>query len=179
MDILTPQQLIKSGTEAFQKGNFKEAGEYFRSAAEGFEQQTDHLMQAEALNNQSVALLQNNEPQKALEIVQGTEKVFEDAGDKKRQAMALGNMAAALEAMKRLEEAEQYYVQSSVIFKEIGEHDLRMEIQRSISALQLKQGRQLEALASMQIGVDNLERPNAKQKLLKKILKIPQNYLNR
>jgi hypothetical protein len=46
---------------------------------------------------------------------------------------------------------------------------------QSLSMLQLQMGRQLQALASMQNGIEGVERPSASQKMLKKLLNIPFN----
>jgi len=50
---------------------------------------------------------------------------------------------------------------------------------QSLSALQLRTGRQLEALATMQAGVERIERPGLKNRLLKKILDLPFRLFNR
>jgi hypothetical protein len=50
---------------------------------------------------------------------------------------------------------------------------------QSISALQLRTGRQLQAVASMYAGVENIEKPTLKQRLLKRILGIPIQILNK
>jgi hypothetical protein len=50
---------------------------------------------------------------------------------------------------------------------------------QSLSALQLRTGRQLEALATMQSGVSKIKRPGLKNRFLKKILDIPFRLFNR
>jgi hypothetical protein len=44
---------------------------------------------------------------------------------------------------------------------------------QSLSALQLRTGHQLEELATMQAGLDGLEKPNPQQRALKKLLQMP------
>jgi tetratricopeptide (TPR) repeat protein len=130
-------------------------------------------------NNQSVALLQSGSANAALEVVSGTEEIFAEAGDRRYQALALGNKAAALEELGSLEEAAEAYEDSANILKELGENDLRASVMQSLSALQLKQGRQLQALATMKSGLENVQRPNPKQRVAKKILQIPFDFMNR
>jgi hypothetical protein len=48
---------------------------------------------------------------------------------------------------------------------------------QALSALQLRMGRQLEALATMNAGLAEVKRPNPAQRLAKKILQVPFDYL--
>jgi tetratricopeptide (TPR) repeat protein len=89
--------------------------------------------------------------------------------------MALGNRGAALEALERNEEALIVYQQAADILQQAGEDQLRAQVMQSLSMLQLQMGRQLQALASMQNGIDGVERPSASQKMLEKLLNIPMN----
>ncbi|MBN2502132.1 MAG: hypothetical protein JXB38_15215 [Anaerolineales bacterium] len=179
MEVKSPEELAKEATKAYQSGEYLEAGAAFKAAADGYEAANDALQAAEMRNNQSVALLQGDDAEGALAVVQGTDAIFAAAGDKLRQAMALGNQASALDALKRLEEAEAAYVASADLLKELGEDDLRATVMQSLSALQLRSGRQLEALATMKAGVDNVEKPNLRQRMLKRLLKLPQKFMNK
>jgi len=172
-ETLTPQQIAKEAQSAYKMGDYASAAQSFEAARQSYLAADNPLMAAEMANNLSVALLQTGDPQGALQAVEGTAALFSEAGDQKRQALALGNQAAALEALKRLEEAEQAYWQSAEILKTLGETDLRLSVMQSISALQLRSGRQLQAVATMQSGVENIEKPTSKQRLLKRLLKIP------
>jgi hypothetical protein len=50
---------------------------------------------------------------------------------------------------------------------------------KSLSALQLNNGRKLEAWATMKAGVDGIKRPNIKQRTLKHLLEMPFKFLNK
>ena len=134
-------------------------------------------MGAEMANNCCVAFLQAGEPQAALDAVSGADVVFRITGDPKRQAMSLGNKGAALEALGHLEEAEQIYWEAAEIFSELGESELRLPLMQSISAIQLRTGRQLQAVASMYAGVENIKKPTIKQRFLRHLLRIPLDIL--
>ena len=179
METHSLAELRKSGAEAYQTGKYSEAAEHFEAAAHGYAAQDDVLNAAEMRNNQSVALLQAGDPQKALESAADTETIFEAAGDVRRQAMAVGNIAAAQDALGRLEEAEEAYRHSAALFAEIGEDELRANVMQSLSQLQLRTGRQLEALATMQSGVEDIKRPSLRQRLLRRLLKTPFKLLDR
>ena len=172
-EILTPQQIAKEAQSAYSQGDYAGAAQSFEAARQSYLSAGDEISAAEMSNNISVALLRAGDAQGALQVVEGTAEIFGNAGDQKRQALALGNQAAACEALNRLEEAEQLYWQSAEILKNINENDLRLPVMQSISALQLRTGRQLQAVATMQAGFENIEKPSTKQRLLKRLFNIP------
>jgi len=178
-EILTPQQIAKEAKSAYRAGDFATAALSFEAARQGYLSAHDAMMAAEMANNCSVALLLAGDNVGALQAVEGIEIIFLEAGDRKRQAMTLGNRAAALDALDRLVEAEQTYWMAAEIFKELGETELRLPLMQSISALQLRTGRHLQAVASMYAGVEKIEKPTLKQRFLKRFLGIPIQILNK
>jgi tetratricopeptide (TPR) repeat protein len=171
--------LIKEAQKAYKKQDYAHAAQSFRSAAVALSGVGDELAAAEMLNNTSVAYLQAGYPELALETAAGTDKKFAAANDIKRQAIAIGNQAAALEGLGKLEEALSLFETSADLLKQCGELELRASVMQSLSAVQLRLGRQLEALASMQAGLENIPHPTAKQRLVKKILRSPLDYFGR
>lgn len=176
-ETLTPQQIAKEAQSAYKMGDYASAAQSYAAARQSYLAANDPLMAAEMANNLSVALLQAGDPQGAWQAVEGTAILFSQAGDRKRQALALGNQAAALEALQRPEEAEQAYWLSAEILKDLGETDLRLSVMQSISAMQLRSGRQLQAVATMQAGIENIEKPTPKQRLLKRLLNVPMKMI--
>ena len=81
--------------------------------------------------------------------------------------------------MDNLDSAVRAYQDSSELLKEIGDQELRPTVMHSLSAVQLRQGQQMEALFTMQAGLDEIENPGIKQKILKKVLRSPLSYFNR
>ena len=63
------------------------------------------------------------------------------------------------------EEAEKLYWEAAGIFGEIGEKDLRATVLQSISRLQLGGGRFMEAIASMESGINEVEKPSFTQRI--------------
>jgi tetratricopeptide (TPR) repeat protein len=174
-EATSPQNLAKEGKSAYQRRDYPAAASAFEAARLGYQTMGDELNAAEMANNCSVAYLQAGDGQAALDAVEGSETIFAQAGDLRRQGMALGNRGAALEALERSEEAIVVYQQAAEILQQAGEDQLRAQVMQSLSMLQLQMGRQLQALASMQNGIEGVERPNASQKMLKKLLNIPFN----
>jgi tetratricopeptide (TPR) repeat protein len=177
MDIQSPQDLAAEGKQAYTAGDYAHAAEAFFQAAQGFKTAGEHSAWAEMANNQSVALLQAGEAQAALHALAGTPDVFEAQNDALHLAMAYGNRAAAWDALNQVVEAEADYRQAGEIFKALGETELRAELMKSYSALLLRTGRQMEALAVMKTGVDSMEKPGVKGRFLRRLLEIPFKWL--
>jgi len=174
-EATSPQSLAKEGKSAYKRGDYQAAAHAFEAARLGYQTIGDELNAAEMANNCSVAYLQAGDGEAALAALEGSETIFTQAGDLRRQGMALGNRGAALEALERNEEALVVYQQAADILQQAGEDQLRAQVMQSLSMLQLQMGRQLQALASMQNGINGVERPSASQKMLKKLLNIPMN----
>jgi len=170
-DLLTPQNLAEEGMKAFQKGQFESAANSFAAAAEGYAAAGKPIDSAEMKNNQSVALLKAGNAQGAFDATVGTESIFQTAGDIRRQGFAVGNEASALEELGRLDEATQKYQQSADLLEKAGEDQMRVIVLQSLSALQLKQGKAIDAAMTMQSGVTGVKKPTLKQRIAKTLIK--------
>ncbi len=164
------EQIIEQAKAAYQDEDYSRAAELYRSAQKEYAAAPDPLAAAEMANNCSVALLKAGDARGALQAVEGTDAVFSQANDVKRQAMALANKAAALDALKKFPEALALYEQSSDLLKQIGENELRAYVLKSISPVQLRQGKQLEAIASMQASLENKPNPGVKDRFVKRLI---------
>jgi tetratricopeptide (TPR) repeat protein len=178
-EILAPEGLSREGSAAYQGGRFAEAAQLFEQAARGFDAAGQKANAAEARNNASVAFLKAGDAAEALRTVQGTVEVFEVEGDIRRQGMAFANLASALEGLGKLDEALERYEQSSALLRQIGEKEMRAVVLKSISALQIRTGKQFQALASMDSALENQPRLSLREKLLHKLLRIPLDMLKR
>lgn len=180
MDSKTnPSDLAESGKKHYEREDYIQAAEAFAASAAGFRTAEDALSAAEMDNNRSVALLQAGEYQAALDAAARTDKTFASAGDTRRQAQALGNQAAAMAGLGRKQDAEDLYWKSAQLLEACGEKDLRATVLQAISRLQLGEGRYMQALASMESGLEGVPKPSLAQRLLKRLLKIPGKLLNR
>jgi tetratricopeptide (TPR) repeat protein len=169
--------LIRRAKETYQAGRYPEAAGLFEQAARQYSLGGDELNAAEMANNRSVALLQAGDAQGALDAVEGTDQVFAQAGDVRRQALAIGNQATALEVLKRLDDALERYRQSAALLKQIGDEENRAVVLKSISALQVRTGHQLEALASMDAALSVQKKLTLQERFLKKLLDVPMRML--
>lgn len=173
MEINSIQDLVTKAQAAYADGKYLLAAEQFEAAASGYQARGDALQAAEMANNRSVALLQAGEAQAALEAVGETEAQFREAGEVGKQAMAVGNRAAALDALKRLDEAEAEYQRSANLLDAAGETEMRAHVMKSLAALQIRRGKQADALLNMQAGLTGKKKPSLRERLLSKLLDIP------
>lgn len=178
-EVLNPNQVISEAESAYSAGDYLQAAQFFKSAQRSLKVMGDKIRAAEMANNCSVALLKAGEAKDALLVLDGSYEVFENAGDTKRQAMALGNRAAALDVLKEFEPAMKAYQDAAELLNQIGERELYLSTMQALSALQLRTGDQLGALGTMKAGINKIESPNMKQRLLRKLIDFPFKLLNR
>jgi len=167
---MDPQTLNEQGKQAFQSGQLDSAVDSFRAAAAAYASEHDDLNASESKNNLSVALLQSNKAQEALEAALGTDDIFAKAGDLKRQGMAIGNQAAALEALKRFDEALAAYERSAAVFADAGEGDLRALVLKSAAGLKLKKGKVTESVFKMVGSLDAKQNPSFFDRILRAVV---------
>jgi tetratricopeptide (TPR) repeat protein len=172
-------RILKEAQAAYQRGEFLNAAQLFEAAESSCLAADDRLAAAEMANNASVAYLQAGDAQTAWDKAQGTDELFAQAGDKKRQAIALGNQGAALEVLQKFDQSRDCYERSADLLKDAHEPELRASVLKSLSALQLRRGSQLEALASMNAALANQKKLSFKEKMMKKLLQVPFKMLNR
>lgn len=178
MSELTPSPMIQQAKDAYEANRFQEAAELYAKVASDCQAAGDILQAAEMQNNRSVALLQAKQPQAALDAAQGTDLIFAKAGYLRSQAIALGNQAAAMEALNRLQEAEDLYIKSSQLLKMTQENELRVYLLKTLSALQMRRGKRVEALFSMSTALDLQENLTLRERILKLLLKVPFRMLH-
>ena len=163
------KQLLDAGKKAYQRGEYFEAAQAFSAASRICTSQGNPVLAAELANDGSVAFLMAGKPQEAFSLVDGTPEVFKTKGDQKRMGIALGNLGEALHS----------YQQSAECLSETGDDQLRLYALQSLSALQLRMGMRLQAIATMQAGLEGIEKPNPQQALARRLLRIPFELLNK
>lgn len=163
----------KQAMDLYRQGQAAQAVEIFLELEEIYRAQGNDLKGDEMANNLAVALLELDQAERAIALVEATPQRFLAAGEPILAAQAYGNLGAAMAAADRVEEAEQAYRQSLQLFQEQG-HDEGMTFAgQALSQLQLKQGRPLEALASVEASLEGQKKPGLRQRLMRTLLKLP------
>ncbi len=172
------QTIIEQANQAYQQGNLQLAVELFSQAADLYRGQGDELSAAEMRNNLSVALLRDGHYQAALEAAAQTDLVFAQSGDRRRQAIAISNQAAALDSLGDLGQALELYQISAGLFKELGEEEMLAMVLQNISSLQLRTGKQLQAVATMSSALEYKPKLSFRERIIQKLLRNTTKKMN-
>lgn len=168
--MTTATEIKEQGLDLFRRDQLPAAAEKFLEAARLFQAERQPLGAAEMLNNVCVVRLAEKDWDAALRAVLGTPELFQQNGQPLRQAQALGNLAAAHDGAGHLDEAAALYQQAIDLYKELGDTENRAACWKAFSALQIKQDNKLQALASMQAGLNLSTDLSPKEKTLKGLL---------
>lgn len=163
-------ELKDQALRAFQADQLTDAAEKFAAAAQAFADSGDQGAAAEMRNNVCVVRLAEKQWDAALAAVEGTPKIFHDLGDRLREAQALSNLAAAHDGAGHLDLAAELYTQAIDLFAALGEKENRAACFKALSALQIKQGKQFQALASMEAALNQTPKLSAREKTLKGLI---------
>lgn len=169
---MSPEQLKDLGLKHYRAEQYAQAAQAFEAAAQALEQAGDQGAAAEMRNNLCVVRLAQADWEGALAAVAGTPETFRRLGDLLREGQATANLAAAHDGAGRLEPAAAGYLQAIDLLGRAGDQETRAACFKKLSALQIKLGQQMQALASMRSGL-NLSPDsdlNAKEKRLKDLL---------
>ena len=175
----TPESLAQRALQDFRQGRFADAAEGFHAVQQIYEAAQNLTAAAEAANNRSVALLHAGQPPEARRAVVGTAETFDRAGDGARAAQAIGNLATADEACGDLAAAERGYQDAARRFAGLGDAENQAAVLASLSQLQLKRGRPLEALSTMQAGIESKPHRGLRERWLGRLLDLPGRLLGR
>jgi tetratricopeptide (TPR) repeat protein len=172
-DLRDLERRTKQAMDLYRQGQADEAIEAFTALQDIYQSNGDQVKADEMANNSAVALLELNQAEEAIELVKDTPERFLNANQPVLAAQAYGNMGAALAAADRVEDAEQAYRLSLKLFQDHGHDEGMAFVGQALSQLQLKQGRALEALASMEASLEGQKKPGLRQRILRKLLKLP------
>lgn len=164
--------LVANAKRVYQDGDYISAARLFGEAASVFQAHGNALDAAELKNNQSVALLQSGDAQGSFDAAYGTSMVFFASADFRRQGMAFANEASALIELGRVAEGSQSYKLAADALEKAGEDQMRASVMQALAIVQLRKGKALEALLSMQLGLAGVKKPTLKQKVLRNLLRL-------
>jgi tetratricopeptide (TPR) repeat protein len=171
------EELFSQAFIDYQEGRLDEAARCFDELRQHYLMQGEQAMAAEMANNMAVVLLKIGHHQKALDVLQGTPEIFLSQEDRARAAQAFGNIGSALEACGNRRGAEDAYRQATDLFEALGDSDQRAVTLQALSRVQLQRGKPFEALTSMQTGLDLKTRRGLKDRILSRLLNLPNRFL--
>jgi tetratricopeptide (TPR) repeat protein len=167
---MSPESLRQAGLDHYRADRLPEAAQAFAEAAAAYDAAGDRAAAAEMRNNAAVVRMAQADWAGAQAALAGTPELFRALGDRRREGEALANQAAAHDGAGDAEPAVALYLQAIDRLGEAGEAETRAACYKKLSALQIKLGQQLQALASMRSGLNLSSELSPKEKALKELL---------
>jgi tetratricopeptide (TPR) repeat protein len=168
----TGDELQAQGIKLYAQHDYEAAGRAFQEAQTAYEQNNQPDMVAEMQVNMGLVHRALGEHQQALEMMQEALHTFQNLGDKKRSAQVLGNLGGVYLALSDKEQAFSAYRQAADIFLELEETQLYSETMMALGSLQVRDGKLFAGAAMYQVGLEALEDPNPRQKLMKRLASV-------
>lgn len=103
-------------------------------------------------------------------MMQNALSIFQELQDTMRVAKVLGNMGGVYAALGDKEQAYNCYRQAADIFEEQGEKKLYGETLIAMGDLQVRDGKLMVGAATYEAGLEQLDKLNTSQKVLKGLL---------
>jgi tetratricopeptide (TPR) repeat protein len=175
----SPDELERLALESYRAGQYEQSIERYSLARECYLKDQHSSKAAEIANNLCVVMLAAKQPQAALELVRDTPDYFLSQGDENLAAQAFGNLASALEACGQTSAAERAYHQAIELFGKIDDSENYCATLQALSRLQLRQGKPLDALSTMQSGLETMPKARPRDRLLRQLLNWPFRLIGR
>jgi len=162
--------LQERGIKLYQQRDYEAAVKIFQQAQEAYDSVKQPDMVAEMKTNIGLAYRGLGHHQLALDIMQSALHTFQEHQDSRRAAAVLGNMGGVYLEMGDKEQAYVCYRQAADSFLEIGENKMYGETLLAIARMQFKDGKIWVSASTYEIGLDNIEKLSAGQKVLKRLI---------
>lgn len=172
----TADEWKDKGVAEYLRGDYELAAESFRQAIAQYEQDGVADMVAEMQVNLGLTLHALGQHDEALQQMGLGHAVFVQMDDRRRTAQALGNMARVYAATGNSEQALTNYREAAAIFQELGDEEHYGQTVLAIADLELRSGQIMKAAATYEVGLEYLKHPNARQKLMKKLLALRNRF---
>ncbi len=168
--MTSAKELQDQGVKLYEQHDYEAAARVFRQAMDAYSEAGQPEMSAEMQTNIGLVHRALGEQQQALDIMQQALTSFRENDDKQRTAQVLGNMGGVYTELGDKEQAYNCYRQAADIFQELGENKLYGETMLAMGAMQVRDGKLWAGAATYEVGLDNLEKLSATQRVLKSLI---------
>lgn len=166
------QELQEQGTKLYHQHDYEAAARLFQQAVDVYSAENKPDMVAEMQTNIGLIHRALGEYQQALDIMLLALKAFQESDDRFRAAQVLGNMGGVYLQLGDKEQAYNCYRQAADIFQDLGENDHYGKTLIAMGALQVRDGKIWAGAATYEVGLENISKLTASQKILKGLLGI-------
>jgi tetratricopeptide (TPR) repeat protein len=164
------KQIKDEGLKLYRDGQYEEAVAKFVEAQQAFMAEGDAKEAAECINNRGVAWRQAAKFDEATAAFEEARPAFQALNDEMGEAQVLGNLAALAESKGENKQALELYQQAADMFEKLDAQDYVKDTYTAISKLKLKQRDFMGAIASFDVGLEQLDHPNLVERMARKIL---------
>lgn len=177
MAMSKAEELKEQGIRLFRERDYEAASRLFLQAADEYKTENRPDMAAEMKTNIGLVHRSLGEYQQALDVMQEALVTFQESEDALRCAQVLGNMGGVYVALGDKEQAYNCYRQAADIFDELGEKKLYGETMLAIGDLQMRDGKLMDGATTYRSGLEFLEKPSARQKVLRGLSRFINRYI--
>jgi tetratricopeptide (TPR) repeat protein len=163
------QGLKEEGLRLFQEGLYEEATAKFRQAQEMFATEGNEIEATEMVNNLGVVYRMQDKWNEAIEALEEARAAFVRLGDRNREAQTLGNLGGLYASKRERDKAKECLRQAADIFADLGDAQRQGETLVALAAQQLKTGERSEGMAAYLAGVQMLQKPTLRQKVMRSL----------
>lgn len=164
--MTTANEWQEQGVAAYSKKDYEASLDAFNQAFDAYIAEDNPTMAHEMKINIGLVYRGQGEHLQALDIMQEALQYFQQEEDVLRAAKALGNMGGVYEQLDDREQAYTCYRQAADIFEELEEKVMYGETMLAIGALQVKDGKFMNGATTYEIGLRNIDKRSAPQRLL-------------
>ena len=164
------KQIKDEGLKLYRDARYEEAAAKFAEAQQAFVTEGNGKEAAECLNNRGVCWRQAAKFDEATAAFEEARAAFQALNDAMGEAQVLGNLAALAESKGDNKLALELYQQAADIFEKLNEQSYVKDTYTAISKLKLKQRDFMGAIASFDVGLEQLDNPNLVERMARKIL---------
>jgi tetratricopeptide (TPR) repeat protein len=170
--MTTAIELQEQGIKLYHQHDYEAAARLFQQAQESYGANDKHDMAAEMQVNIGLVHRALGEHQQALDIMQQALRTFQELNDSSRTAQVLGNLGGVYLELGDKEQAYNCYRQAADIFQDLGEKEKYGKTLIAMGALQVRDGKIWSGAATYEVGLENLDKLSASQRILKGLLGI-------
>lgn len=168
----TAKELQEQGVKLYEQQDYEAAARVFQQAKDQYTAENQLDMAAEMQTNIGLVHRALGENQQALEMMQSALKTFQEQNDSLRAAQVLGNMGGVYLELGDKEQAYNCYRQAADTFQELGEKVMYGHTMIAMAKLQVREGKVWAGAATYEVGLENLDKLSASQKILKNLIGI-------
>lgn len=164
------KQIKEDGLKLYREARYEEAAAKFAEAQQAFAAAGDPKEAAECINNRGVCWRQAAKFDESIAAFEEARTAFQALNDSMGEGQVVGNLAALAESKGEVKPALELYQQAADIFEKLNAQAYVKDTYTAMSKLKLKQRDFMGAIASFDVGLEQLDKPNLMERMARKIL---------